>query len=141
MKAKLRGDWEHKPIGHAVDYYMQRDTFLDAWGPLDIAATSQWGFFNTVLTASHNPNPGHFGEVVFRPVVVRDHAWITTNCTLYNCEIGEHAIVAAGSVVCSRDVPAWTIVEGNPAQIIARYDHEHQRWVYQEPEALPRRRA
>jgi len=140
VKAKVRGDWESKDIGHPIDYYISRDTFLDAWGPLEISETSNWGFFNAVITASHNPLPGHFGEVLFRPVIVHDRAWVTTSCILYNCEIGEGAIVAAGAVVRSRDVPPWTIVEGNPAQIIARFDHDAKEWRHQDPEELPRRK-
>jgi len=140
VKSKLRGDAENKKIGHPVDYYMARDTFLDAWGPIDISETSQWGFFNAIITASHNPTPGHFGEVLFRPVIVHDRAWITTGCILYNCEIGEGSIVAAGSVVRSRDVPPWVIVEGNPAKIIARYCPIAKVWVYQAPEDLERRK-
>jgi galactoside O-acetyltransferase len=31
--------------------------------------------------------------------------------------IGEGAVVGAGSVV-TKDVPAWTIVAGNPAKVI-----------------------
>jgi acetyltransferase-like isoleucine patch superfamily enzyme len=97
---------------------------LQEWLDIEISESSNWGFFNAVITASHNPTPGHFGEVLFRPVIVHDRAWITTSCILYNCEIGEGAVLAAGSVVRSRDVPAWTMVEGNPAKIIGRYDHE-----------------
>jgi acetyltransferase-like isoleucine patch superfamily enzyme len=124
MKSKLRGDYKNKNIGHPVEYYMQRDTFLDCMGPIDLAESSNWGFFNAVITGSHNPNPGYFGQVVLRPVIVRDRAWITTGCILYNCEIGEGAIVSAGSVVRSKNVPAWTIVEGNPAMAIANYNHD-----------------
>jgi len=55
---------------------------------------------------------------------------------LYNCHVGEGAVVSVGSVVRSRDVPPWTMVEGNPARIIARY--EEGEWIYlQESEPLP----
>jgi acetyltransferase-like isoleucine patch superfamily enzyme len=139
LKAKVRGDYANRDLGHPIQYYMERDCFVDACGEVKISPTSNWGFFNTILTASHNPAPGRFGEVLFRPVIVDDNAWITTGCILYNCEIGEGAVLAAGAVVRSRDVPPWTIVEGNPARIIARYNHELSKWVYQKPEDLQRR--
>ena len=36
--------------------------------------------------------------------------------------IGEGAIVAAGAVV-TKDVPAWTVVAGNPATIVKKIEH------------------
>jgi acetyltransferase-like isoleucine patch superfamily enzyme len=74
--------------------------------------------------------------VVLRPVIIDDYAWIASDVVLYNCHIGEGAVVSVGSVVRSRDVPPWTMVEGNPARIIARY--EGGEWIYlDEPEPLP----
>jgi len=140
VKYKTRGDLSIDRIGFPTNYFAARDTFIDAWGPIEISPLSQWGFFNSVITASHSTNPHKFGEVVFKPVIVHDKAWITTNVTLFNCEIGEGAIVSVGSVVMGRNVPAWTMVEGNPAKIIARYDHELEKWVQQEPEELERRK-
>jgi hypothetical protein len=50
-----------------------------------------------------------------RDIVVRAGAWIATGATVIGpCEIGEDAVVGAGSVV-TRDVPPRTIVSGNPA--------------------------
>tara|TARA_B110000285_G_scaffold235135_1_gene315058 strand:+ start:3794 stop:4423 length:630 start_codon:yes stop_codon:yes gene_type:complete len=51
-------------------------------------------------------------------ITIKDKAWIGFNCIiLKGITIGEGAIVGAGSVV-TKDVPAWTIVGGNPAKII-----------------------
>jgi acetyltransferase-like isoleucine patch superfamily enzyme len=50
--------------------------------------------------------------------LVRKGASIGSGATiLANLEIGEHAIVGAGSVV-TRDVPPRTIVAGNPARVL-----------------------
>ena len=52
------------------------------------------------------------------PTIVKHHASIGTGSTiLCGLTIGEHAIVGAGSVV-TKDVPAATIVAGNPARVI-----------------------
>ena len=52
------------------------------------------------------------------PIHICSKAWIGTGVTiLKGVTIGEGAIVAAGSVVV-KDVPPWTVVGGNPAQII-----------------------
>jgi galactoside O-acetyltransferase len=50
-----------------------------------------------------------------KPIKICSNAWIGMNCiVLKGVTIGEGSIVAAGSVV-ARDVPAWTVVAGNPA--------------------------
>lgn len=52
------------------------------------------------------------------PIIVEDEVWIGVGALLLSgIRIGKGAIVAAGAVV-SKDVPAFAIVAGNPAQII-----------------------
>lgn len=52
------------------------------------------------------------------PIVIKDDVWIGMNTIiLKGVKIGEGAVVAAGSVVV-KDVPAWTVVAGNPAVVV-----------------------
>ena len=53
---------------------------------------------------------------------VGNGASLGANCTIIcGVNIGEYAMVAAGSVV-THDVPAYTLVVGNPARAVARID-------------------
>lgn len=58
------------------------------------------------------------GEEIRRPVHIGKNAWIACQVTiLKGVNIGDNAVVAAGSVV-TRDVPAGAVVAGNPAKIV-----------------------
>jgi acetyltransferase-like isoleucine patch superfamily enzyme len=57
-------------------------------------------------------------SVKIAPVVIEDKVWIGFGAIiLKGVVIGEGAVVAAGSVV-TKNVPAWTVVGGNPAKFI-----------------------
>jgi acetyltransferase-like isoleucine patch superfamily enzyme len=55
-----------------------------------------------------------------KDVIIEDNAWIASDCIiLKGVTIGEGSVVAAGSVV-HNDVPAHTLVAGNPAKKIKK---------------------
>lgn len=62
------------------------------------------------------------------PVVIEDDCWLGFGCeVLSGVHVGKHSIVAARAVV-TKDVPAYSIVAGNPAKVIKRYNFESKRW-------------
>lgn len=134
-RATILGDFDRQRIGHDRKYFIDRGILLDCRGAVEISSTSMWGYCAIVLTGSHNPN--RLGEVIYKSVTVEDGAWICSSALLFNCRVGEGAIVAAGAVIRSRDVPPRTMVEGNPARIIATFDG--QEWEYlKRPRGLTR---
>jgi acetyltransferase-like isoleucine patch superfamily enzyme len=71
-----------------------------------------------------------------RPLRVASGAWVGNNCVITGgVTIGEGAIVAANCVI-NRDVPPYTIVAGNPAQVQRRRNGDGQwEWLV-DPESL-----
>ena len=60
---------------------------------------------------------------------VGDHVTICANATVFGgISIGDHATIGAGAVV-TRSVSPYTIVAGNPAKIVKRYDHGKKQWI------------
>ena len=58
-------------------------------------------------------------ESYVAPIIVHKHVWIAVNVTVMpGVEIGEGAIISAGSVV-SKDIPPFTVAKGNPAKVVA----------------------
>ena len=61
------------------------------------------------------------------PTYIRKGSSIGANATIVcGVTIGEYAMVASGSVV-TRDVPAYTLVMGNPARVVAKIDKAGKR--------------
>jgi acetyltransferase-like isoleucine patch superfamily enzyme len=57
-------------------------------------------------------------HVAVKPVRILDKSWVGLNVIiLKGVEVGEGAVVAAGSVV-TKSVPPWTVVAGNPAKVL-----------------------
>lgn len=73
-----------------------------------------------IYTAAHllQAEPRIHGWEEAKPVVIEDNVWLGGSAILLpGVRVGRNAVVGAGAVV-SRNVPADTVVAGNPARVI-----------------------
>ena len=62
------------------------------------------------------------------PVIIEDECWLGFCCEILSgVHIGRHSIIAARAVV-TKDVPPYSIVAGNPARIVKKYNFETNKW-------------
>ena len=63
-----------------------------------------------------------FSSVGKKEIKIGNNVWIGWNCTiLKGVQIGDHSIVAAGSVVLAGHYPNGSLIAGNPAKVIKSY--------------------
>jgi acetyltransferase-like isoleucine patch superfamily enzyme len=104
-------------VGRHV-FVNQNCTFYDLGG-LDIADDVMIGPNVSIITMGHPVEPSQRrAATIGRPIVVEKGVWIAAGAIIIGgVTVGEHSVVAAGSVV-TKDVPANTLVGGNPARVI-----------------------
>lgn len=102
-------------------------------GPVEIGSNVVSGIGTQILGLTHNyedievpiKNQGVKGT----KIIIEDDVWIGGNSViLQGITIGTHSLIAAGSVV-TKDIEPYTIVAGNPAKPIKRYDFELKTWI------------
>ncbi|MES2389868.1 MAG: acyltransferase [Bacteroidota bacterium] len=61
-------------------------------------------------------------------VTIEDEAWIGANAVITaGVTVGKHSVVAAGSVV-TKNVPPYSVVAGNPAKVLKKYNDKTGEW-------------
>lgn len=119
VRAPLRVDYGtqiHIGPGTFVNYGL---TALDVV-EIRIGANCQLANDIQLLTPIHplDPQPRREGWEAAEPITIGDNVWIGGGAiVLPGVTIGDDAVVGAGSVV-TKDVPARTVVAGNPARVI-----------------------
>src|SRR5258708_7449004 len=104
-------------VGRNV-FVNQNCTFYDLGG-LDIADDVMIGPNVSIITTGHPLEPSQRrAATIGKPIVVEKGVWIAAGAIIIGgVTIGEHSVVAAGSVV-TKDIPPNTLVGGNPARVI-----------------------
>lgn len=102
-------------------------------GPVLIGNNVVLGIGSQVLGLTHDyediEKPIKDQGVSGTKVIIEDDVWIGGNCVIIQgIKIGKHSLVAAGSVV-TKDVEPYTIVAGNPARPIKKYDFDTRTWI------------
>lgn len=107
-----------KPVTIGKECFIQQCCTFFGRGGITIGNGVFIGPKVNLITINHDPDPDNRSATYGRPIVIEDKVWIGINSTILpGVKIGYGAIVGAGSVV-TKDVPAMTIVAGNPARII-----------------------
>lgn len=95
-------------------------------GGIHIGENVQLGSFVKLWTGSHDHDDPYFRSMPGKrgPITIGNRAWIGPSVTiLHSVNIGEGAVVAAGSVV-TKDVEPYSIVGGIPAKKIGERSHD-----------------
>ena len=102
-------------------------TVLDC-GPVTIGNHVLIGPNVQLIGATHPTDPVIRKKLEYgKPITIKDGAWIGAGATILpGITVGENAVVGAGAVV-TKDVPANTIVAGNPARVLREVSH-HEGW-------------
>jgi galactoside O-acetyltransferase len=98
------GTYFYDHDSHSLDYRERQKDLIrqleDYRANRDLIMSKDWNVVNT------------------KPIKICSNVWIGMNCIiLKGVTIGEGAVVGAGSVV-THDVPAWSVVAGNPAKTV-----------------------
>ncbi len=69
-----------------------------------------------------------FQPVTMHPIIIEEDCWIGANAVITaGVTIGRHSVVAGGAVV-TKSVPPFSVVGGNPAKILKKYNEVAKIW-------------
>ena len=122
------GDPRRVSVGKEV--FVCNALFNCSSGDISIGDHTFFGHNVCLLTGTHDFHKKERGRQGAIPQKGRDirigkGVWIASNVTILGpCTIGDHAVIAAGSLVCGGDLPGGFIYAGSPAKPVKPIDFE-----------------
>lgn len=108
---------EITPLGYSPGSYIQ------ATNGIVIGSNVIHAVGVTIITANHEIN-NFTKHTENKPVVIGNNCWLGANITILpEVELGDHTIVAAGSVITKSFLEGNCIIGGIPAKIIKKIDN------------------
>lgn len=107
---------EVTPLGYSPNSYIQ------ATNGIIIGSNIIHAVGLTIITSNHEMND-FTKHTKNKPVIIGDNCWLGANVTILpEVELGNHVIVAAGSVVTKSFLEDNIIIGGIPAKVLKRID-------------------
>jgi len=108
--------------------HLKSATYIECTGGVTIGRYFHTGRGLTIFSTNHNYESQKsipYDEItVCKPVIIEDFVWFGSNVTVVpGVTVGEGAVIGSGAVL-TKDVPAYSIVGGNPAKVIKMRDVE-----------------
>jgi acetyltransferase-like isoleucine patch superfamily enzyme len=110
--------FEHGRLDIGDRAFINYDVDIAATGLVAIGADCLIGTHVSIIDNDFHGVTDRHQTPAPKPVIVGDNVWIGNRAIILpGVTIGDGAVVGAGSVV-TRDVPARTVVAGNPARVV-----------------------
>jgi acetyltransferase-like isoleucine patch superfamily enzyme len=117
--------WRGVKMGH--DCFIDPNAIMETAYPENITLGNDVRVTAGAIIMTHIKGPHYLREagfvpVVLEPVVLEDHCFVGVNAVILpGVTVGRAAVVASGAVVTA-DVPPLTMVAGNPAKVVKRFE-------------------
>lgn len=113
--------------------YIGRNNFFTVGGGIEIKEYSILGDNCSFLCSNHcfdNPLFPYSlsGSTINQQISLGVNCWLGINVTIIgNVKVGHGSVIGANSLV-TKDIPPFSLVVGNPARIIKRFNFNTQEW-------------
>jgi acetyltransferase-like isoleucine patch superfamily enzyme len=127
-RPRIWGETRRVVLGNNV--HLANTLFNTSSGMIIVGDDSFFGHNVCLLTGTHDYRKRGKARQASIPDIGRDifigqGVWISTNVTIIGpCTIGDHAVIAAGAVVCGGELPGGHIYAGAPAKPIKAIDFD-----------------
>jgi acetyltransferase-like isoleucine patch superfamily enzyme len=113
-------------VGNAV--HIGEDDFIQAGGGVHIGDNVMLGPGVKIWSQNHDYEGGEAVDdqrYLYAKVIIEDGVWVGANAFIMpGVHLPKGTVVSAGSIVGMKAYPAYSVISGNPARVVARRQGE-----------------